>query len=297
MGTRHRNLPRLNIPGSREVQQQQQHQLMGFENGRPLFSPALASAMQPGFLPQFPIGHPGALQTPIQPFFNPQTPGVPGRPPTLAHQPHPSIGHLNVIGLHPPNGVPLSVVPMTPLGPSQFPPRVMMGNGPGFNQHFPPRNRRSASISIGGPPKAVLGGPARKLSPLPQREVKPPTPAPVLQGKKVTVNLPKETVPGEEGQPATRPEWAREPLRVSSDAVEHDFPPPESSTAETYPPESWARQVPNTLDVFLPGKVHISVSLALNGPLFVFSPPHHSASNSIFRNESECLGYLEAEND
>jgi hypothetical protein len=193
------------------------------------------------------------MQTPMQRFFDHQPPGAPGRPAHLAHKGHPSMAQLAAVGIHPPNGVPMSSVPMTPVGQGQFP--HMMGGGPGFGQQNALRNRRSASISIGGPPKAVLGGPARKLSPMPPTAASAPAPGQVLQGKKVTVNLPKETVPGEDGQPATRPEWARTPLQSIVVTTKRDLRPPELTSSEAYPPDSWRLSVPNTLDVFLPGKV------------------------------------------
>ncbi|KAF8350283.1 hypothetical protein F5887DRAFT_1270081 [Amanita rubescens] len=90
---------------------------------------------------------------------------------------------------------------------------------------FPVRHRKQ--VSIGGPPKAVLGGPQRKPSPLP-----PSKP------KKVQVNLPllSPSVP---------------PLPTI------DFPPvtfPESSTRDIFPPDVTRNLVPHTIDVFLPGQ-------------------------------------------
>lgn len=91
---------------------------------------------------------------------------------------------------------------------------------------FPVRHRKQ--VSIGGPPKAVLGGPQRKPSPLP-----PPKP------KKVQVNLPRLSPPVP-------------PLPTI------DFPPinfPDSSTRDIFPPDISRHLVPHTIDVFLPGQV------------------------------------------
>lgn len=111
---------------------------------------------------------------------------------------------------------------------------------------FPHRNRRQ--LSIGGPPKAVLGGPARKTSPMPV----PPT---TEKTKKVSVKLPKETIPGEDGEPSMRAEWARNVADHPVDYQEVGIPLPDVSSAEPYPPDSWRLHIPNAVDVFLPGKV------------------------------------------
>ncbi|KAG8732948.1 hypothetical protein FRC11_009825 [Ceratobasidium sp. 423] len=91
---------------------------------------------------------------------------------------------------------------------------------------FVPRSRRT--ISIGGPPKAVLGGPNRKTSPL------PPTPAgenapglPDVKKKKCTVKLPVESDQDLDGDAEddeasarrTKSLWSRTPIPLS------EFPP------------------------------------------------------------------------
>lgn len=134
---------------------------------------------------------------------------------------------------------------MTPLG-SAFPPQM----GPPFGQPFIPRNRRTPSVSIGGPPKAPLGGPGRKHSPLPPPHAAP-TPAP--KGKKVVVNIPVETIPGNVGEVSTRPPWARTPV-AASNVEEPEVIAPEITSIELYPPDSWRLDIPDTVDVFLPGK-------------------------------------------
>lgn len=127
----------------------------------------------------------------------------------------------------------------------------MMGSvpGPSSTHLFPNRNRRQ--LSIGGPPKAVLGGPARKLSPL------PPVASAVApqKVKKVNVKLPKETIPvDQEGQPLTREPWARN-LLDGFEYREQEAVPVKLTSAEVYPPDEWRFHIPDTLDVFLPGKV------------------------------------------
>lgn len=209
-----------------------------------MFSPALPTSLQQSFHPHFPMN--GPMQTPMQSNFFPQQPQAPGRP--THHQGHASIAHLASAGIHPPNGF-----PMTPLG-GHFPRASMAGMIPGqpSGHPFPNRNRRQ--LSIGGPPKAVLGGPARKLSPLPPAIVNTPAPAPPQKVKKTSVKLPKETVQGEAGESSSRPSWARTPLRPS-DWRDQEIPPVETTSAESYPSDAWAKYHPNTLEVFLPGKV------------------------------------------
>jgi hypothetical protein len=238
---RHRDpLPRLTINPTHNAQQSMG---MNFQGPQSIYSPALPTSIQQPFHPPFSMpNHP--LQTPMQPFFTPQ---ASGRPAHLQNQP--SIAHLTTAaGIHPPNAF-----PMTPLGAHFSRPSIMgaptqaQSSGP----PFPHRNRRQ--LSIGGPPKAVLGGPARKLSPLPATSAINATPAP-SKVKKLNVNLPKETILGDDGRSASRPFWARTPLRAF--AFTHpDIPGVETTTADLYPSDSWAKHMPNTLEVFLPGKV------------------------------------------
>jgi hypothetical protein len=234
-------LPRLSIAQNFNMQQP-----MGGPN-QALYSPALPTTLQQSFHPAFPMGNP--LQTPMQSFFTPQMPGPPGRPTHHAHQ---ASIQLAAAGIHPPNLV-------TPVA-THFPrPSMILGPGgqPQPPSHpFPNRNRRQ--LSIGGPPKAVLGGPARKVSPMPGSVSPAPAPAvtPTPQKtKKVIVNLPKETVVGEADESPTRPSWARSP--VANQFVLTDVPviPVDTTTAESYPPDAWRLGLPNSIDVYLPGKV------------------------------------------
>ena len=199
-----------------------------------MFSPALPTALQQSFHPSFPMPNP-SLQTPMQSFFPIHPPAAPGRP---HHQSHNSVAQLAAVGILPP-----SAGPMTPLA-GHFPRPSYLGGGP----PFPHRSRRQPSI--GGPPKAVLGGPGRKHSPLP-----PTAPAvPAAKPKKIVVNLPKETNTEEDGT-KSRPPWARRTLDVPFVYTEMELDGPEMSTCAINPPDVWSRNLPETLDVFLPGKV------------------------------------------
>lgn len=195
-----------------------------------------------------------------QPIYSPQSfhspfP-MPNHPPPIQqffapHQVQPSIAQLAAAGIHPPAAFPV---------PSHLPRPSMMnlGHPQPSAPPFPQRNRRQ--LSIGGPPKAVLGGPARKLSPLPVIPATNPPPTPP-KVKKLIVNLPKEIILGDNGHSATRPSWGRTPL-VAPEFRHQDIPQVETTTAEIYPPNRWAKHMPNTIDVFLPGKVCFTASCA-----------------------------------
>jgi hypothetical protein len=221
-------LPRLSFPPWLNLQQP-----MAFDARQPVFSPALPTShkFNPG-----PIND-KTLQTPMQPFFNPAAPG------RSAHRMQPSLANLSSHG-----------VPTIPLGKGHFPHASisLVGVPPVSHQIHPPRNRRQPSI--GGPPKASLGGPGRKFSPLPL-----PTATPLVTiqkpSKKLNVVLPKESLPGEDGKPASRPSWARMPLNPSLVFNRQVVTCPELSSAESFPPDSWRYHEPTTIDVFLPGKV------------------------------------------
>ncbi|KAJ7630423.1 hypothetical protein FB45DRAFT_1150649 [Roridomyces roridus] len=223
---------RLNIPPPLNVHGQQP---MPF-GAQPMFSPALPTALAGGMFP---------LRTPMQPFFNPQVPGAPGRP---THRQ----GSASIASFTPTAMQSTFPIPMTPGG-GHFPRPSLMG-GQAFPGGGPPpflaRNRRQPSI--GGPPKAVLGGPARKLSPLPPVVVAP-SPAP-QKAKKVIVRLPQENPKNEDGEPLEKPSWARTPLETPFVYQEVQVVEAELTTAEPYPSDSSRLEMPPTIDVFLPGK-------------------------------------------
>jgi hypothetical protein len=220
-----------------------------------MFSPGLPTAIQQSYpVPPFPLGGPGApLQTPLQANFFAAAgpPGAPGRPNHLSHKARASMAQLAAAGIMPPPGV-----PMTPLG-GAFP---MMGapGGPGAGG----RNRRAPSISVGGPPKAVLGGPGRKHEPVPvpQQVAQAQAPPPPKQ-KKVVINLPKETVKGEgdEASTSTRASFARTPVPAKDLPAQVDVPGPELTTADERDSDVQRYAVPDTVDVFLPGRVRLRV--------------------------------------
>ena len=233
MANRRESLPRLNI----NMQQQQ-------ITVQQMCPPAL---LQQAFHPSYPM--PNTLHTPIQALFNSPAPPAPPRPTHHAHQ---ASVQLAAAGIHPPNLV-------TPVS-TYFPRSSMILGSTGHppSHPFPNRNRRQ--LSIGGPPKAVLGGPARKLSPLPS------TSAPIVavtastsskKSKKVLVNLPKETVCGKDGEPPTRSSWARSPLHNPFQYQDHPVIPAELTTAEVFPPDTYRLDLPNSIDVYLPGRVCI----------------------------------------
>jgi hypothetical protein len=140
-------------------------------------------------------------------------------------------------------------------------------------------------MSIGGPPKAVLGGPQRKVSPNPAVAAATAN----LLKKKFNVNLPKETeaVDGEgddagdaekqaeeqtQEQAATSKnrvskEWARVPISVAEGEARMSSYAPLSDdelvSREPFPPEEWRKGLPLSIDVFLPGKVRTSVGTRL----------------------------------
>ena len=151
--TQHRQLPRLQIPPTLGQQQP-----FIFNENAPIYSPGLPTAIQVGMGGGFPMNlPPQALQTPMQPgFFPRQPPGAPMRP--GMHRGNPSMA-LAAAGILPPPGM-----PMTPLGQVGFPSPMP---GQMLPAPFIPRSKRNQSISTGGPPKAVLGGPQRKVSPMP----------------------------------------------------------------------------------------------------------------------------------
>lgn len=235
---------RLNIPPPMNLNMQQP--------GQAMWSPALPTSIQNGFHAPFPMP---SMHTPMQQYFNPPPPHAPGRPTHRGGQQ--SMAQLSAVGIHPPNGG----FPITPMG-GHFPrPSMMLGPGgipqaPSNGHPFPNRNRRQ--LSIGGPPKAVLGGPARKLSPLPPNLPEAvPAVVPAVKQKKVVVNLPKETA--NDGEEAARPSWARTPLPQPANFNGQQVVYAEITSAEPYPPEEWRVNIPSTLDVFLPGKVRVHI--------------------------------------
>lgn len=125
-----------------------------------------------------------------------------------------------------------------------------------------PRNRRTQSISIGGPPKAVLGGPSKKmptLSPIAFEAVADNLESATLsavttKSKKIAVNLPREnsSMTTENGQII----WKRAPLFVNDSHGHIQITAPNLTTALAYPADVDCKHIPNKMDVYLPGKVN-----------------------------------------
>lgn len=102
---------------------------------------------------------------------------------------------------------------------------------------------------IGGPPKAALGGPNRKVSPL------PPTAqaallAEKLKSKKIPVKLPFETV-DELPEGVQGSLWTRSPAAHQQDEVENPASP-DTSTADIFPEEEYRVEPPPIIDICLP---------------------------------------------
>ena len=224
----------------------------------PIYSPVVQTAVHQGFPPAFP--QPSLFQTPIQPSFFPPPSAIPPRPLHPGHRSQASVA-LAAAGIYPPPGV-----PATPLAQTQFPPAAF---GPPQFPPFQPRSRRQPSISTGGPPKAQLGGAGKNYRPPSPTAVAlaNATAAPSQKSKKVIVNLPKESVPGVDGEPSTRTSFARTPIPL------HLVPPhlspssPDVISVVINPPDSLRVTLPDTIDVFLPGKVKYLVRRHLPFPL------------------------------
>lgn len=220
-----------------------------------MFSPSLPTAIQQGFNPPYVGPIPGNVMTPLQANFMPMPMPTAGRP--INHRARASIAQLAAAGILPPMGVPL-----TPLLPGQFPqgvPPMLMPT-----PQFQPRSRRAPSVSTGGPPKAVLGGPGARSRVTTDVAPTPTSTAPPQKSKKATVNIPQETIPVEgdgdipiDGELPRREVWARVPLRPSEVPEIIDPIPPETISMELFPPEGRRTDIPPTLEVFLPGKVRV----------------------------------------
>ncbi|PVF94544.1 hypothetical protein CPB86DRAFT_808513 [Serendipita vermifera] len=258
--------------------------------GQPLFSPALPTVLQHQFRPSISHGlpHPlalttnnpnlvNALQTPVQTAFFPPPQGgfIPG------HQQRGSIvGPINIAPGFP-------IPPQTPLGgpgglnAHQIPPHLAGmaqmaavaavaaqqqasassgapgghgGHGRAGSVSLPfNRNRRQGSVSLGGPPKATLGGPQNKHVAAPMTNPASSAAAieKVLKGKKINVKIPKESS-DEDG--VAPPEFARRPIPVSELPAFDEPRPLDTNTAIMYPEERPRGDLPRTVEVFLPGK-------------------------------------------
>lgn len=122
---------------------------------------------------------------------------------------------------------------------------------PGYNKI----NKRTASISIGGPPKAPLGGPARKVTPV----VPTPSQADNAKIKKIIVKLPVEQRKEDDDDETVYSLWSRQPLDNLIICEEAVIP----ANVQTIEPYSFNENLPGILpeiiDVYLPGKVLLQV--------------------------------------
>lgn len=132
-------------------------------------------------------------------------------------------------------------------------------------------SRRSHSVSLGGPPKAVLGGPKRQDTST-TGAVGADAPAVSASGansglagdftklkmKKCAVKLPVESKLLQNGMADTSPPlWTREPLRLSTSSMQEPMGILEVSTADAHPDLmcDTKHALVLQIDVFLPRKV------------------------------------------
>lgn len=256
----HRQLTRLQIPTPFGDQVQPVTL-----DGKPLFSPGPASPFHPNVTPQMFTG-PGFQSGPY--FTNHQVP-----PHLPMHRSRPSVVPANIPIPSTPSVAQPGFTTVHAMFPGmQQPPGPGM-NRPGMHPHPP---RRQASISIGGPPKAVLGGP-RKIDATPMSDVAPAallspgmaaTEVAKPKSKKCIVKLPVESpsiVGSSTGDSIPqRPPWARNPPRIPVSGELDSLPPPDIITVEIYPDFSpnGTHALPSTIEVYLPGKVSTICSLA-----------------------------------
>ena len=234
----HPQLTRLHIP----------HQ--GSPVPQPLFTPGLPTALQQSF----------NLGTPLRANFGAQLPPHP-QPRHGMHRAHPSLmlsgpaAALAAAGIAPPSGMPIT--------PSGLAPHVMFGA-----QGFQRGNRRTASISTGGPPKAPLGGPTRKHSPMPAAAPVTGTNTALVKSKKVVIKLPMENIQslpeGPDSNTTVYSLWARKPLPHSRAPKMDYVDEPDTTSVDMHPIEQ-SSTLPATIDVFLPGKVITSKRSTLAG--------------------------------
>ena len=136
----------------------------------------------------------------------------------------------------------------------------MMLGSPSFQRG----SRRTSSMSTGGPPKAPLGGPNRKHSPIPIASTAVPSGVPAAteksKAKKVILKLPLEmAVQGgsADNEIIIYSLWSRQPLPHADAPAMGGVKPPDATSMEMHPIEQ-SNTLPATIDVFLPGKVIIS---------------------------------------
>ncbi len=207
------------------------------------YTPALATAMQATFPPQFQVAP--SLQTPGHHPFTAAQPGTPNR---NRHRQNASVANLfGALQMPPPSPHPNPFMSF----PSGHQHQMSVST-----PHHVLKSRRNASVSIGGPPKAVLGGPQRKVTPLPS--ILPEDTTPVAEVKvsikKPTVHLPDETGPVVyDGNTYSTPPWSRNPL---AGEIDTSLPsPPDISSRVVYPTKTVPFSPEANIEVFLPDHV------------------------------------------
>lgn len=243
----HRNLSRLQVSASVSPMLDQRGLPIGMD-GQPLFLPqSPVTAFHLGPMPlNAGNGPQSAAQLQFPQNVNPGMMGHRSRQSMAFPMPAP-------MGFNPAN-IPIPPTPgsmqfangFVPNAPGNMPLPSPHLRGPGMH------SRRTQSVSLGGPPKAVLGGPKRVLpveatsiSPAPLATSTPPiptnpaqisvpiaTPTPTAppatsdfkvngKMKKCIVKLPKESVDAS-SDVATPPAWARHPIRLSESHTQND---------------------------------------------------------------------------
>ncbi|GJJ08779.1 hypothetical protein Clacol_002998 [Clathrus columnatus] len=120
---------------------------------------------------------------------------------------------------------------------------------------FPKISKRTPSVSIGGPPKAPLGGPSRKITPsAPLNTGATETDKPKAK-KKITVKLPIEKMAegGNSSDEVLYSLWSRQPL-PDFNICEGSVTPADIQSIESHPIEASSDSLPEVIEVFLPGK-------------------------------------------
>ena len=120
-----------------------------------------------------------------------------------------------------------------------------------MGQPFIPKSRRTPSM-IGGPPKATLGGPNRKVSPMPPT-VQAAAIAEKLKAKKIPVKLPAESEEIDLSVEGARKSlWTRSVSATYESSEVASLPPPSITTGAVHPDESHKTNLPDTIDICLP---------------------------------------------
>jgi hypothetical protein len=111
------------------------------------------------------------------------------------------------------------------------------------------------------------------------------------KAKKIIVSLPRETAPGVDGEPSIWTAFARTPIPEHLVPPQPSSSPPDVISAVIYPQDSLRVSIPNTIEVFLPGKVsrtfygHLPFS-----NLFISQSAWEAVKKKIIEEKLEKLG-------